>query len=43
MKKKTFFRERTAKEIKELNRKRVYNLRNLVNAIDSLDPSEDVK
>ncbi len=41
MGKKAFFRERTLKEIRELNRKMAYNQKNLVRAIDSLDHNED--
>ncbi|MDP3026067.1 MAG: hypothetical protein Q8N63_00015 [Nanoarchaeota archaeon] len=39
--KKSYFKERTAREIKELNIKQVYNPRNLVRKILDLDPSID--
>jgi len=41
MGKKAFFRERTTAEVKELNRKKAYSQRELVRAIDSLDPTQD--
>lgn len=39
--KKSFFREKTVSEIRELNIKTVYTAKDLVQRIDDLDPSED--
>ena len=41
MTKKSFFKERTVKEIQKLNLKRIYMQRGLTETINGLDPSED--